>query len=42
MKSKKKDPFDAQAFLGSPSVAKRVHEFKKRRSSIVKRMSLRA
>jgi CRP/FNR family transcriptional regulator, cyclic AMP receptor protein len=29
MKSKKKDAFDAQAFLDSPSVAKRVQEFKK-------------
>jgi len=29
MKSKKKDAFDAQAFLDSASVAKRVQEFKK-------------
>jgi CRP-like cAMP-binding protein len=29
MKSKKKDAFDAHAFLDSPSVAKRVQEFKK-------------
>jgi CRP/FNR family transcriptional regulator, cyclic AMP receptor protein len=29
MKSKKKDAFDAQAFLDSPSVAKRVQEFRK-------------